>query len=461
MLFNSIPFVVFAFLFFGLWPILKQQNTARWLWITLMSFVFYAWWDWRFLFLLIGTGSLDYFCGKAMLRWPKAKAIFLYLSVLTNLASLLVFKYSLWLAELLDLGLQQLGINAQLSQHIPAFTLVLPVGISFYTFNSLSYTIDIYRNKAQPAKNLLHFMAFIAFFPHLVAGPIIRAKEVLNQLLKVPAINRLEQVNGLKLILWGLFQKMVLADNIAIMVNDQFTAVTTHASAFSWWYTMLGFSLQIYFDFNGYSTIARGLAKWCGIHFKWNFNHPYLAASFSEFWQRWHRSLSSFFRDYVYIPLGGNRCSPLRNLLNRWITMLLSGLWHGANLTFLVWGGLHAAFLSLESLLFKVKRFKYPIVVSIGALLAWVFFRAEQVSDAAYILQQMFTYHPQAKVFEVLKNSATVWIFIGMCIETFPWYKSYFKWRNLPWIQIGFWASIACACILFRGPVQSFIYFQF
>ena len=188
---------------------LKQQANSRWLWITLMSFVFYAWWDWRFLFLLIGTGSLDYFCAWAMLKMPKHKRLFLWLSVLSNLASLLIFKYSLWLAQLLDGLLLNIGLEAQLAQHIPAFTLILPVGISFYTFNSLSYTIDVYKNKAQPAKNLLHFMAFIAFFPHLVAGPIIRAREVLNQLLKVPNINALEQVNGFKLIVWGLFQKMV------------------------------------------------------------------------------------------------------------------------------------------------------------------------------------------------------------------------------------------------------------
>ena len=442
---------------------LKQQANSRWLWITLMSFVFYAWWDWRFLFLLIGTGSLDYFCAWAMLKMPKHKRLFLWLSVLSNLASLLIFKYSLWLAQLLDGLLLNIGLEAQLAQHIPAFTLILPVGISFYTFNSLSYTIDVYKNKAQPAKNLLHFMAFIAFFPHLVAGPIIRAREVLNQLLKVPNINALEQVNGLKLIVWGLFQKMVLADNIAIMVNDQFTAVNTHANAVSWWYTMLGFSLQIYFDFNGYSTIARGLAKWCGIHFKWNFNHPYLAASFSAFWQRWHRSLSSFFRDYVYIPLGGNRCSPLRNVFNRWATMLLSGLWHGANLTFLIWGGLHALFLSIETLLFKRIKIRYTLVVATGALLAWVFFRAETVTDAFFIIQHMFTFHTASQwaLTDLLKNAATVWIFIGLLIETFPLYRQQLPIFNQQWFQILFWATVAAACVLFRGPVQSFIYFQF
>ena len=428
-----------------------------------MSFVFYAWWDWRFLFLLIGTGSLDYFCARAMLNFPKHKRLFLWLSVLSNLASLLIFKYSLWLAQLLDGLLLNIGFDAHLAQHIPAFTLILPVGISFYTFNSLSYTIDVYNNKAQPAKNLLHFMAFIAFFPHLVAGPIIRAREVLNQLLKVPNINALEQVNGLKLIVWGLFQKMVLADNIAIMVNDQFSAVNTHDNAVSWWYTMLGFSLQIYFDFNGYSTIARGLAKWCGIHFKWNFNHPYLASSFSAFWQRWHRSLSSFFRDYVYIPLGGNRCSPLRNLFNRWVTMLLSGLWHGANLTFLIWGGLHALFLSLETLLLKRINIRYTLLVATGALLAWVFFRAENVGDAFFIIQHMFTYHAAKHwaIMDLLKNAASVWMLMGLLIETFPLYRQYLPIFKQQWFQILFWAAVASACVLFRGPVQSFIYFQF
>jgi alginate O-acetyltransferase complex protein AlgI len=262
---------------------------------------------------------------------------------------------------------------------------------------------------------------------------------------------------------------MVLADNIAIMVNAQFEDIHTTTDSLTWWYCMLGFALQIYFDFNGYSSIARGLAKLCGIHFRLNFNHPYLSGSFSEFWRRWHISLSSFFKDYVYISLGGNRKGKFSSEVNRWTTMLLSGLWHGANFTFIIWGGLHAFFLSIENLYrrYFASRIpyltfkKYPLIVFIGVLIAWVFFRASSLDDALFVVRNMFAFNHKAKWMELISNSATIWILIGVFVELYPLYKRFIN-PFKHWVLQGlFWALIVCLLVFFRGEEQGFIYFQF
>jgi alginate O-acetyltransferase complex protein AlgI len=289
------------------------------------------------------------------------------------------------------------------------------------------------------------------------------------QLNKSHHLNHLQIVNAFKTILWGFFLKMVLADNIAIMVNAQFEDIHTTTDSLSWWYCMLGFAFQIYFDFNGYSSIARGLAKLCGIHFRLNFNHPYLSGSFSEFWRRWHISLSSFFKDYVYISLGGNRKGKWRSEWNRWITMLLSGLWHGANFTFIIWGGLHAFYLSIENLYrrFFASRIpaltfkKYPLIVFIGVLIAWVFFRASNVDDALFVVRNMFAFNHNVKWMELISNSATIWILIGVFVELYPLYKRFINPFKHWIIQGFFWALIVCMLVFFRGEEQGFIYFQF
>lgn len=465
MLFNSIPFLFFIVLFFGVWLKLRRHETSRWVWICLMSFLFYGWWDWRFLFLLIGTGSIDYFCGKAIVN-QQHKKFYLWFSVVSNIGSLFLFKYSALIAGSIDQLLHVAGIDSRLEASIPAFTLVLPVGISFYTFNSLSYTIDLYRGKSKPADSWLHFMAFIAFFPHLVAGPIIRARDILTQLKRQPQVDTLSIYNGIRTIAFGFFQKMVLADNLAVFVNAGFNQVDNSIGTLQWWVCMLAFTFQIYFDFNGYSSIARGIAKLCGIHFRLNFSHPYRAISFSDFWRRWHISLSSFFRDYVYIPLGGNRKGRFRSILNQWITMLLSGLWHGASWVFVLWGALHAFYLSIERFLSKytplfVKSRLWSIFVFIGVVLAWVLFRASSLSDAAHIYKQMLSWNSGASIAEILKSNVTVWLLLGMTLE---WGSA----RQLPrWIrssaiiQAALVALMLVMLLLFRGPEQQFIYFQF
>jgi alginate O-acetyltransferase complex protein AlgI len=464
MLFNSIPFIAFIVLFFSIWPFASKHNTSKWLWIWIMSLLFYGWWDWRFLFLLLGTGTVDYYCGKATINSVKHKFKWLWVSLGSNILSLLFFKYSFWICGILDTQLHLLGIQSELKQSLPEFSLILPIGISFYTFNSISYTIDLYRGKAKPAENILHFFAFISFFPHLVAGPIIRARDILSQLSKPFTTNYLQIFNGLQLCLWGLFQKMVLADNIALRVNDYFKHSENFAGAINWWTCMLCFAFQIYFDFNGYSTVARGLAKLCGIHFKLNFRQPYFAYSFANFWQRWHISLSLFFRDYVYIPLGGNRRKGIRNIFNLLFTFLISGLWHGANLTYIVWGGLHGLYLLIERFCNNLVRLRSNRIISgaivfIGVLIAWVFFRAANINEAFYIIKSMFSFTSSNQTKEAFINVSTFWLFLGIGFEIIIFYK----WAFLKhWIIQSFLLALMVIGILFfRGPEQQFIYFQF
>lgn len=327
MLFNSIIFLVFGSLFFALLPLInKQKNNTRWIFFTFASFVFYGWWDWRFLFLIIGSGLIDFFAGKLIYKYPRRRTFFLIASLFGNLGSLAAFKYNSFLARNIEALLQFTSLDVNLQNQIPEFMYILPVGISFYTFQSMSYTIDIYRGRLKPTANIVHFFTYLSMFPQLVAGPIVRAKELLPQLKRVRKVSPQESWNGFHLILTGYFKKVVLADNIAPLVNYAFSDANTSNSTLYWWVVMLGFAFQIYFDFSGYSDIARGIAKWMGIHFKMNFNHPYNSTSLREFWTRWHISLSTWFRDYVYIPMGGSRKGKLRSHLNMWITMVVSDL---------------------------------------------------------------------------------------------------------------------------------------
>lgn len=464
MLFNSIPFLLFIAMFFALKPLFWNKDNSRWLWILAMSCLFYGWWDWRFLFLLLGTGSIDYYCGKFLLK-PGHRKTFLWLSIGSNIGSLLIFKYSLFFADLLEHLLSAMGVQVSIRASIPQFTLVLPVGISFYTFNSLSYTIDLYRGRSKQADSWLHFMAFIAFFPHLVAGPIIRARDILAQLKKSSIPDQLSIWNGLKTCIWGFFQKMVLADNLAVFVNANFDRVDPNSGTLGWWMCMLAFSFQIYFDFNGYSTIARGIAKLCGIHFKLNFNHPYRATGFSDFWRRWHISLSSFFRDYVYISLGGSRKGRWRSEINRWSTMLLSGLWHGANATFVLWGAAHALLLSLEHQLKGLLKLKtlswlWKYFTFVAVVFTWVLFRARSVEESMQVYKGLLSWHSMS-IKELLLSNAFVWLVVAGIFEWIEWRSLLRRLAGLPWLEAVLYALLVSATIYFRGPEQQFIYFQF
>ncbi len=399
MLFNSLIFVAFAIVFFLVSKIIGGNIKGRLIWLTAASFFFYGWWDWRFLSLIIINGLIDYFAALLITRYPVRKKFLLIISFMANLGSLSLFKYSGFIAENID---RFLGLHGDFSlvSGIPEFFLITPVGISFYTFQSMSYTFDVYKGKLNPTKNVIQFFAYLSMFPQLVAGPIVRAESMLSQLLVVTPVTKEKQWDGFQLIVRGYFKKMVIADNLAPLVVAAFSAPELNSSSFFWWGTMIAFAFQIYCDFSGYSDIARGLALWMGYDFPNNFNHPYISRSIREFWERWHISLSTWFRDYLYIPLGGNRKGKLRSNINLCITMVVSGLWHGAAWTFVAWGAAHALFATAERITKwpeKIGRSGFAkfvswFIVSVQVLVAWVFFRAENIDQAWKILGVMFSF---------------------------------------------------------------------
>ncbi len=477
MLFNSAIFIVFALIFFIILYFVQRTHSKqlRWLFLVIASFFFYGWWDWRFLFLILASGFIDYFAAFGIKNHPERKKLFLILSVLGNLGSLAIFKYSGFIATNIDSFFRIFDIDIHLYENIPDFMLLLPVGISFYTFQSMSYTIDVYRGKLEPTRNVLHFFSYLALFPQLVAGPIVRARDLIPQLTRVRPVNELERWNGLKLIAIGYFKKVVLADNIAPMVNTAFSNVHQTESTSFWWLIMLGFAFQIYFDFSGYSDIARGFAKWMGMHFRINFNHPYHSRSLREFWTRWHISLSSWFRDYVYIPLGGSRKGKVKAMLFMWITMVVSGLWHGASWNFVVWGGIHALFLSLERitgwykcLSGKLVNFAITVLLTnVIVLVAWVFFRADDMNTALYVVEKMFSFGSPSHDF-IMTKTIRLGIFIvsfSLIVELVTLvYRKPLGTRNSSLqriIDLAYVAFLILASIYLRGDGNEFIYFQF
>ncbi len=469
MIFNSIEFLLFAIGFFLLWPILGKRNNSRWIFITAASFFFYGWWDWRFLFLIIGSGLIDYVCGLAITYKPNRRRLFFILSLVGNLSALAVFKYSSFIATVLQDFFLLFDYEVDLMAKIPTFALILPVGISFYTFQSLSYTIDVYRGRLKPTRNIFHFFAYLSMFPQLVAGPIIRAKDFLLQLSRYKVPNALEKWNAVKMIVFGLFQKMVIADNLSLFIDSSFEGKSLYDGTLYWWMVMLAFSFQIYADFSGYSLIARGLSKYMGYHFKMNFNHPYLSKSLREFWTRWHISLSSWFRDYVYIPLGGSRRGLWMGLLAMAITMLLSGLWHGPKYTFLVWAAIHVVFLAIERLT-KWTRFfkKSPLLIPLifaQALIAWIYFRAVDMSQGNEILVKLFAGLPTDLTFFDTYWDAIFFMLLAVLIEVTIYFRTNFyrfaAWYNRSILDVVL-VSCAIIFILFlRGDGKQFIYFQF
>lgn len=376
MVFNSIAFLSFFVLFF----LIYWEMTKRWgvrisnLCVLAGSYFFYGWWDWRFLSLILLSSIADFLIGQKIHRTIEQdlRKKWLQLSLFINLSVLGFFKYFnffidsisnvLWLASV-DTGWSTLNI-------------ILPVGISFYTFQTMSYCIDIYHRKIQPTNDPVVFFSYVSFFPQLVAGPIERASKMIPQFEQNRVFQYLPSVAGIQLILYGLFKKVVIADNLGLIVNQVFDP----EQAFTGLATMFGlvcFSIQIYCDFSGYSDIAIGLALLLGFQLSDNFKTPYFSASLKEFWSRWHISLSTWFRDYVYIPLGGSRLDVERTYLNLMVTFLLSGLWHGAQITFLLWGALHGTVLILERM-FGVKGKGLPAIIFTYVLvvLFWLPFRA-------------------------------------------------------------------------------------
>jgi len=386
MLFNSFDFLIFLPIVLLVYWLLgakniKLQNAL----LLVASYVFYGWWDWRFLSLILASTVVDYVVGIKIdgTEINKIKKRWLFLSVLCNLGLLGVFKYFNFFMDSWITLMNGIGYSAQSPLTLK---IILPVGISFYTFQTLSYAIDIYRGKLKPTRDFIAFAAFISFFPQLVAGPIERATNLIPQFLKEREFKTEHITYGFKLMIWGFFLKLVLADRAAIYVNAVYNHVENHEGLSFVAATVL-FAFQIYGDFAGYSLIAIGTAKLFGFSLMTNFRRPYFSASVSEFWSRWHISLSTWFRDYLYIPLGGNRVTTSRRFFNLFITFVISGLWHGANWTFVIWGALNGLYLIGEILLFKNKRTGIIHILTTFVLInfAWIFFRSNSITQAFYI----------------------------------------------------------------------------
>lgn len=449
---------------------MKKRHQSKWIYLCVLSLVFYGWWDWRFIFLILFSGLLDFICGHLMVRFSGQKRFWLWVSILGNLGSLSVFKYSYWFLESINSISQELSLGFIISE--PSFSIILPVGISFYTFQSMSYTLDIYYGRLKPVSNVFLFFSYLSLFPQLVAGPIIRAKDLLKQLSKTRLPSQITLYHGFKLMAYGFFQKMVLADNLGYMVDRVFQQKTIHSGTPMWWVTMIAFSFQIYFDFGGYSLIARGLAKLMGLHFKMNFNHPYTAIGFKDFWSRWHISLSTWFRDYVYIPLGGNRNGFALSNVYMMVTMVVSGIWHGASWTFVVWGLLHGLYMGGERILKKLGWISSNVflkgigwlVTYLLVVLAWVFFRADSWGMAVDVIHKLTEFDMNWSFINEFFD-AELWLVVAILIEVYWFLKhksvlfaNLTKNRIFELIKVPVTFALA---IFFRGPEEAFIYFQF
>lgn len=405
MLFNSIAFLIFLPLVFILyWRVFNKNLKYQNLYLLVISYVFYGWWDWRFLMLIAFSSLLDFLIGLSLKKQKKisTRKLLLALSLIVNIGFLGFFKYYNFFIENLIIAMDSIGVNA----NFYSLQIILPVGISFYTFQTLSYTIDIYRNRLEPAKSWIQFFAYVSFFPQLVAGPIERASNLLPQFYKTRDFNYKNAIQGSKQILWGFFKKIVLADSAAVFVNQIFEN-SSDLNGSTLFIGLIFFAFQIYGDFSGYSDIAIGTARLFGFNLMQNFAYPYFSRDIAEFWRRWHISLSTWFRDYLYIPLGGSKGGVLMKVRNTFIIFIVSGFWHGANWTFIFWGFLNALFfiplllknknrrhmdvLAESSILPQPQELFKVLVTFVMVSLTWVFFRADSISQAFNYLLEIFS----------------------------------------------------------------------
>jgi D-alanyl-lipoteichoic acid acyltransferase DltB (MBOAT superfamily) len=472
MLFNSIPYLLFLPAVFTIYWILNKRLSIQNLFILIASYVFYACWDYRFLILIILSTLTDYFIGIHLEKekFKRKRRYLLIISLFINLSILAFFKYyNFFIDSWINLN-SSLGFNV----HINTLNIILPVGISFYTFQTLSYTIDIYRKRIEATQDLIAFGAFVSFFPQLVAGPIERASSLLPQFKKKRSFDYQQARGGIELIIWGLFQKIVIADNCATYVNTIFRNYDG-LNSLSLILGAVYFAFQIYGDFAGYSNIAIGSARLLGFDLMRNFNYPYFSKNLGEFWRRWHISLSTWFRDYVFIPLGGSKLNTKNTLRNITIVFLLSGFWHGANWTFIFWGGVHAIFyMPLIFLKKRSVRTKISVIAHfrdfakiVGTFtivcLAWIFFRSPTINTSFDYLQRMITnmdFKLQYLTIERYNIEMMILIILFIAIEWISQTKEqpiYGKYRFLKTISILF-------LILVFGVYSEhseFIYFQF
>lgn len=483
MLFNSFTFAIFLpIVFFIYWAIPHKQ---RWIVLFLSSYYFYMSWNVKYVVLILFTTFVSYACALGLERVEeyRKKKILIASAMVASVGCLFFFKYFNFASESVAGVLKLFTLQV----HPVTLNLLLPVGISFYTFQTLGYVIDVYRGEVKAEKNFGRYATFIAFFPQLVAGPIERTKNLMPQILKEHKFDYEQAVSGLRLMAWGFFKKVVIADTLAVSVDMVYDSLEVY-QGFPLLMAAILFSIQIYCDFAGYSDIAVGVARLFGIELMKNFDSPYFATSVSDFWTRWHISLSTWLRDYIYIPLGGNRVSKRRNAFNLMATFLISGLWHGANWTYVIWGGIHGFAQIIEKFVFKMKKrdktqnpggFKWWISVLatfIFATFAWVFFRAETISDAFYVFQNMFVgianpslYVSQITAYLGMDKLTLVGVIISVgMLLVYDYYsltvdvlgKLKEKRRLLRWMVY----VVFVLFLIFNVPAtsgQEFIYFQF
>ena len=482
MIFNSIDFAIFLpIVFLIYWFLVNKNLKLQNLFILAASYVFYGWWDWKFLTLIVFSTLVDYTIGCLLKNQENEnkRKILLYTSLIINLSFLGFFKYYNFFVENFVEAFTLFGIKL----NIETLNIILPVGISFYTFQTLSYTIDVYQRKLEPTKDLIAFASFVTFFPQLVAGPIERATDLLPQFYKKRVFDYHKAVDGLRQILWGLFKKIVIADNCAQFANIIFN----NSADYSGSTLVLGaifFAFQIYGDFSGYSDIAIGTSRLFGFELKKNFHFPYFSRDIAEFWRRWHISLNTWFRDYIYIPLGGSRGGTAMKVRNTFVIFVVSGFWHGANWTFIAWGLLNAMYF-LPLLLTSKNRVNLGVVADGRILpsfkefiqilstfgltvLAWIFFRAENIQHAFSYISEIFSPSlfsvpafsdlPRVGVVAVLLLGFIVIEWIGRRSE-YAIEHIGLKWKAP--IRYAFYYILILALFYFGGQEQQFIYFQF
>lgn len=477
MIFNSIEFLVFLPLVFILyWFVFNKKIEIQNFLILVASYVFYGWWNWRFLFLIFFSTIIDYNCAIQIEKSEKLKnkKIWLTISMAVNLGLLGFFKYyNFFVASLID-GFSKIGLQTDFT----TLNIILPVGISFYTFQTMSYTIDVYKKQLKPTKNFIGFAAFVSFFPQLVAGPIERATQLLPQFFKQRKFEYTKAADGLRQILWGLFKKIVVADNCAIIVNNVFENYT-EMNGSSLFIGAIFFSFQIYGDFSGYSDIAIGTARLFGFNLMQNFAFPYFSRDIAEFWRRWHISLSTWFRDYLYIPLGGSKGNQWNKVKNTFIIFLVSGFWHGANWTFIFWGFLNALYFLPLLLLNKNRKntnniaegkflpsFKDLLKILTTFLitsLTWVFFRAPNVETAFNYLKNIFS----NTLFYTVQLSIKPFLFIVILLLV-EWIQRNYKHgltlnseKITKPIRWSIYLILVFLILSYGAEKQEFIYFQF
>jgi D-alanyl-lipoteichoic acid acyltransferase DltB (MBOAT superfamily) len=467
MLFDSPAYLLFLTLVVLIYWRLgwRKQN----LFLLAASYFFYGWWDWRFLLLMAGSTVTDFVIARRLERRkdPASRRMLLVFSLVVNFGILGFFKYFNFFSESLGTALEALGVG---HASIAFLQIILPPGISFYTFQEVAYVVDVYSGKLRAAKSLVDYALFVSLFPHLIAGPIQRPDHLLPQVQSPRFLDPDRFFDGCMMIASGLFRKCVIADQCALLANAAFDGkfgnnfVATVLGA-------LAFALQIYGDFSAYSDFARGSAQLLGFHFMVNFRQPYLSASLQEFWRRWHISLSTWLRDYLYFPLGGNRHGKLQTWRNLMLTMLLGGLWHGANWTFIVWGGIHGAGLSLERMLLKKGSEQSPgfalwfrrTLTFVVVCFAWVFFRAKSLTEAGRMLAALGTWAWQpdfdAAIILLLILSITM-IMIDLRMDKYN--EEYLFEKTPQRHRIATAAALLTAVIMFSAiRSNAFLYFQF